>query len=231
MIHLSIGRRTRGKTTLAVWGANRIRRRMIFDPRGMCRFGTTVTTYDGLIGAYSDLCDGWRSEIVFTPDGDVQSGFELFAWHARQWVKRFPRRELAIVVDEAAFVSTDVESFMWVLRCSDPEIVQVFLTAHRPSDIRTNVRAIADHWFLFAVRQEHDLDVVISRCGPEVQRVVKELQGREFVHWDDTTSAATVNRYAAGWYWNLNPRTTGPRLVAASSPELHQGAAPALAAI
>lgn len=204
MINLDIGRREQGKTTLAYWAlTNRGAPRLIFDPRNMIARGSRVRSAESLAVAYGELLDGERSEITFNPPGDVQYGFALFSWYVRQWVETFPRRRLGVLVDEAAFVNTDVESFQWVLRCSSRERVHLWMTAHRPSDISTRVRAIADYWFLFAARQEHDIKVIGERCGSQVAGQVHQLASRQFVKWDDARGRHDVYLNPAQWYTPL----------------------------
>lgn len=227
MIYLNIGRRRQGKTTLTTFMARKVERRLMFDPRGLMQFGTTVHTRQQFIDAFTELVDGDRVEVVFTPNADLQKSFKLFAYYARAWVTRYGARSLAIVIDEVAFVDTDVEDFLWVLRCSDPSVHHVFVTAHRPADVSTRVRAIADHWLLFGVRQEHDLRVITERCGRPVAVRVSKLGPREFVHWDDAIGSANVFRDPAAWFvplgGNRAPAAAHTTVLADLSPAVDAG--------
>jgi hypothetical protein len=202
MIYVNLGRRRQGKTTLTAHMSRKVPARLIFDPRGLMQFGTTVHSRSALALAFEDLAEGTRQEIVYTPDQDLQAEFIAFSRYCRVWAVKHGQRPLAMVVDEAAFVDTDIEDFLWILRCSDPTRHHVFVTAHRPSDLSTRLRAIADHWLLFATRQEHDLAVINQRCGANVSRRVAQLQPREFVHWDDALGVYKhyPQRVAQSWH-------------------------------
>jgi hypothetical protein len=212
MIYLVFGRREQGKTTLAYWMARRAGPRLIFDPRGLIRLRSTVTHRIDLREAADELRAGERAEVVYTPyEDDLATAFTRFCGLARRWVFDDPRRPLAVLVDEVAFVSTDDLAFQWLLRCSSRSIVHVFVTGHRPVDVRPNVRAIADHWLLFAMRQEHDLQVLDERCSVEAVREVRTLQPRQFVQWDDTQARHKVFKNPQEWYIDLDPHNERSR--------------------
>jgi hypothetical protein len=77
--------------------------------------------------------------------------------------------------------------------------VHVLITAHQPKDIPTSIRSIADHWFVFYTTQQTDLDRIEEK-SPDAARLVRSLQGRDYVHWDDARAKLTVNRYASNWF-------------------------------
>lgn len=223
MILLSIGRRARGKTTLGCYVARRVSKRMIFDPRamiapagdmsahvtGLTSFKLAVTYLERRPGEPDAI-----NEVVYAPnDADLTAAFGAFSDAAREWVERYPRRPLAILVDEIAFVSLQAAAFQWVLRCSDPSQTHVILTCHRPIDVPVGVRAIADYWCLFAMRQEHDLRVIEERCSPAVSQRVRRLKGREFILWDESVGVSTEYLDAHAWYVPLRgaPGAPGPR--------------------
>lgn len=212
MIKLSIGRRAQGKTTLAYRWARTIRRRLIFDPRGMIKRGTSVGTREDLDRAFLELLDGERSELVYVPAGDVREEFEAFAWYVAEWIRERPRGRLAIMVDEAGFLGTSQETpaFMWACRCCDRDRVDILMTAHRPKDISTNIRAIADTWYVFPCRQEHDLAVIAERCGAGVADDVAQLRDRSYIEWDDATATATARLSPAEWFIDLRERSPAP---------------------
>lgn len=205
MIHLSIGRRGQGKTTLAYRWARTFERRLVFDPRGMIKRGTAVGSREDLDLAFVEFLDGDRTELVYVPAGDVRDEFIVFAWYVAEFIRERPRWRLAIMVDEAGFLgpAQETPAFMWACRCCDRDRVDIWMTAHRPKDISTNIRAIADTWRVFPCRQEHDLAVIGERCGDGVAGDVAQLQDRRFIEWDDAKAIATARVDPAEWFIDL----------------------------
>lgn len=237
MIYLVVGRREQGKTTLAYHMASRLPERVIFDPRGNIRHGLRVDTASEYLSAIKRMRLRVRdelppsnplvmdaeiryappvTEVVYTPRGDSQAGFEVFACGVQEWVREDFDRPLAVLIDEIAFADLSCEPFKWVARCCARERVQIILTCHRPSDIDTSTRAISDHWLLFPCRQEHDLEVIRRRCSERVATEVQQLERRQFVHWDDTAGHYKVVRNAASWHVELSPHPEAPRPPGAS---------------
>jgi hypothetical protein len=200
MIYLIIGRREQGKTTLALHMARKMPSRVIFDPRNTIRHGVKVRSSDEYKAGIEALKSGEISELVYTPRGNSQAGFEVFATGITGWVEEYYERPLAVLVDEIAFADLDSESFQWIARCCSREHLHILLTCHRPNDVDTSVRAISDHWLLFPCRQEHDLEVIRKRCNMDVAEEVQRLEPRQFVHWDDTKGEYQIVRRAAAWH-------------------------------
>lgn len=210
MIWLVLGRREQGKTTLAMSMALRVPQRLIFDPRAMIRPNDPRAEDGGQLSTMMDkLYRGEIDEVRFTPTGDVEDGFQVFASAAAAWVREDPARPLAVVIDEAGFLSRmdRVPPFMWLCRCSRRDVIQIIMTAHRPRDISTSVRAIADHWLIYACRQEHDLRVIEERCSLATLSAVQRLRDRQFVAWDDARGKSKLYPDPSTWYVNLeNPQ-------------------------
>jgi hypothetical protein len=162
-------------------------------------------------------------EVIYAPiDDDVAGAFEELSLQLKSFVLDAPpRRRLAVVVDETSLVDVMNGPFQWVLRCASRHDVHVMLTTHRPIDIPVTVRAIADHWLTFPVRQEHDLRVIAERCSPATADVVATLPDRTFAHWNDERATLRVNRVPAQWFiplmtpspMSLGSPTTEPALV------------------
>jgi len=207
MITLVIGRRVQGKTTLAYHLGRKKPTLVIFDPRG-----TFSNSEISEIEIYERL--DLDSQIVVHPEGKVSDSFINVCEAVKDWIRDNPGEPLAFLVDEARFIDSPSgvpESFDWIIRFSDPKIVDVLLTAHRPSDISVDIRAIADYWCIFRTTQEHDLKVIAERCGGEVADAVRMLGDREFVVWNDGLAKMHVNREPNSWYVALNsPETSEP---------------------
>lgn len=207
MIYLDIGRREQGKTTLGYYMVQRVTQRAIFDPRAMIRPGgarSVVVRADiELAPAFDALQDREIDEIIYTPPGNVQDGFALFSSELYAWVAGMPARPLGILVDEAGFVNLEIDHFLWVLRCSRRDVVMIVVTCHRPIDISTSIRAIADTWLLFPMRQEHDLRIIEQRCSPAVARQLEKLKPRQFVLWDDARAEWKLYGDPTRWYVRL----------------------------
>ena len=215
MIRLVIGRRRQGKTTIAVSMARKTTRRIVFDPRGLVKLtpGVRVDTSDvkPVILAIDSVMRGELPECVITPSLRVQDVFDLTCRRLFKWLHDEPRLSFALVVDELRFVKAmDSPEFEWLLRCSDSDRVHIIVTCHRPTDIPTDMRAIADTWIIFRVTQEHDLKVIESR-SIAAANAARGLGAREFVAWDDATGEFSTFRKPAQWFVALDdPRADDP---------------------
>jgi len=204
VIYLVLGRREQGKTTLAYSMARKFPLRLVFDPRGMIAQPDALQVRErgDLQPAVDELFFRQIDEVIFSPvEDDLSAAFADFAGEVKRWVIDRPSGDrLAVIVDEASFVDLNQPSWQWVLRCSPREQIHIFITAHRPADIPVIVRAIADHWLIFPMRQEHDLRVIAERCSPKTAETVAALGDREFAHWDDTTAKLRVMRRPDRWF-------------------------------
>lgn len=211
MIYLVIGRRERGKTTRAYSLARKVRKRVIIDPRRMIQREDVEIVHKSmeLRAALSDLqLDEAVNEIVYQPDDDdLEVAFGRFIATIKEFVIAHPRTQIAIVIDESSFFDLNDYRFQWLIKCTPRETVHIIITAHRPSDIPTGVRAIADHWLIFATTQEHDLKAIEQRSGsPRVLAAVRTLKDREYVHWNDAKGNYGIERDASSWYFAMRMR-------------------------
>lgn len=209
MIRLILGRKEKGKTTLAYHMARKVRALVIFDPRGMMRRpGAFVArTQDSLSRGMDALNDGEIRELVYTPSDHLPVAFAHFAAEVKRWIDETPDRPLAVLVDEISFVNLGEPDFAWALKCCRASVIHFFLTCHRPADVPVDVRAIADYWYLFQAHQEHDLDVLAERCSPAVAGRVAKLTGSEFVAWNNADGDGELRTYTdrTAWYVDLAP--------------------------
>lgn len=213
MVILNIGRRKRGKTTLAYYQALKVPQRFIFDPRAMIQRPGSVRVHSKSVlreRAFPALQEGEITELVYQPhDDDIQGAFAAFSKLAKEWITTTPEKPLAIMVDETSFVNLREPAFEWVLKCCESDRIHILLTCHRPADLPVGVRAIADRWCLFQTRQPHDLEVIEERCSPEVARAVQRIEGHTFVVWDDAHASAEVFTNAGAWHIRLKEDAPG----------------------
>jgi len=216
VIYLLIGRRERGKTTLAYSMARKVQKRVIIDARRMIKRVDVEHVYrrSEIHPALHDLVtDRAVNEVVYQPiDDDLDHAFEGFITAVKHRVISSPDVPLAIMIDEASFYNLEDSRFQWLAKCTQRDRVHILITAHRPADIPTSVRAIADHWCIFATTQEHDLKTIEQRAGsPRVPDAVRRLKDRDYVHWDDSKGAMQTCTDPTGWYVALNTIETKPR--------------------
>jgi hypothetical protein len=149
-----------------------------------------------------------------------QPFFEQVSRELKAWIREGSAPPLAFVVDELRFVDTKAEAFDWLTRCATREQIMIVGTAHRPSDVTVDLRAIVDVWCLFAMTQEHDLRVIEERCSIATAQLVRRLRPREFVVWDDTNGTRHLYRDPAAWHVPLQVATpTAAETVTAAFPD------------
>ena len=217
MIYLVIGRRKKGKTTIARHLSLKTEQRVSIDPRGLLPRDSTivVTSGTGVRGALLHH----TPDVTLVPRRDTQQDYEVAIDAVADYVEREQPRSLTVLIDETRFIPDLLTGGLdWILRCADPDCVNVIMTCHRPVDIKTDIRAIADHWLLFHMTQEHDLKVVEEKGGIKARNLVTRLPDRHFVDWNDAEGVITVYSDPSAWYTPL--RSTGePR----NAPELIGG--------
>lgn len=208
MIYLNVGRREQGKTTLAYYLVQSLPVRVIFDPRALFPAGVhgRATTPAAIQAGFDRLIDERRGELIITPDISLRECFEQTTGEVKSWIQdpHTANVPIAIIADELWMVCEQrgrvPESFDWLLRCATRQSVTIVCTAHRPSDIPTNIRAIADVWCLFHCTQEHDLEVIRDRCSDAVAAKVEKLGPRQFVAWDDTRGTWAFHQHPDRWF-------------------------------
>lgn len=232
MIHLALGRRQLGKTTLVYSMATKVPYRIILDPRGMIHTPHAVRVHDepGFINAIDEMHRSSISggsifrEIVWTPRENLAGALDTAAAEVTRWFEVRDDR-LMFVIDEARFFNNlgTSQPLDYVLRASPPTTIDVAITAHRPKDIPTDVRAISDYWLMFKHTQDHDLKVIEERCGVKVSQLVAALDKYQFVSWDDGAAVATAYTHPSTWFVPLSdgrPRETVPLLERGETVEL-----------
>lgn len=203
MITLVIGRRVRGKTTLGYAISLQKETRAIFDPRK--RLHTTSDIISSPETLY-DLLDQ-RSEVIVQPNDYIRQNFDRMTFEFFDWVEDNQAERAALMVDEARFLdlpNTEYPHMDKILKFTNPEMVDSIFTCHRPQDISTDIRALADYWCIFQTTQEHDLKVINERCGPQVVEIVKSLQGRDYLLWNDNDGTFVVKNDPIKWFVRLD---------------------------
>jgi hypothetical protein len=198
VIYVVIGRRELGKTTLARYLGHAREPRIILDPRAQWPAGEDVqdrVDEDETIGLLEE-----NRDVLVQPD-DLPAAVRALAYPARYYIGRSPTQTLTVIFDEAGLYPLELKtSWGWMMRCSPRERTTIILTAHRPADISTDVRALADVWCIFRTVQEHDLDAIEDRCGAEVRAIVQTLKPYEFVSWNDAKAEYQVHKNPKAWY-------------------------------
>lgn len=211
MIYVIIGRRELGKTTLARYLAHARSPRLTIDPRAQWPIPPGVTTPDDDDDEYPGVVYDVNPEHVLE---DLESGRDVLvqpnnlddaiaslAWPARRYITDGPDRQLTITFDEAGLYTNPLRSsWSWMMRCSPRDRTTILLTAHRPADVATDIRALADIWCIFRTTQVHDLDAIEDRCGAEVRAIVQTLKPYEFVSWNDAKAEMQVHKNPASWF-------------------------------
>lgn len=202
MITIINGRRTQGKTTLAYCISLRKPTRVIFDPRKAFRTTNKIISDPGLLYELMET----EPEVIVQPESNVQGMFQQTAQEFREWTLDNPQEPVCFLVDESRFIDTPnmfYEPFDQTLRFSESELIDVVMTSHRPSDIDVNIRAIADYLVFFRTTQEHDLKVIVQRCGEGVGEIVNNLPDKHFLLWDDGVAIYRVESNPEKWYVDI----------------------------
>lgn len=215
-IFINVGRRRLGKSTLARYMAHAKSPRIFIDPRAQWK-GLRVYRREEVESMLEDLEAG--RDIIVQP-AEKQNTIDALASVAALWFSEevLPEptpenpepegtRELSVVLDEAG--TYDLKSWDWFMRTCDVRRTSIILTAHRPKDLDTTVRAIADTWCIFRTTQKHDLDAIKDRTSEAVVREVQLLEPFEFVEWDDAQARMTVHKNPSAWREPRNVRLEG----------------------
>jgi hypothetical protein len=162
--------------------------------------------------AFRDGMDAFEAhevtEVILTPIGNVDSAFQVFCREAANYVRKNPDNCVGILIDEIRFMDLTNEDLDWILRCSSVENVHIVFTGHRPKDVPTDIRAIADRWCLFSFTLPRDVEIIEDQCSPKVAQAVQGLQARQFVTWDDRTASATFHRDPVVWFVETRQKGT-----------------------
>lgn len=219
MISIVLGRRSLGKSTLAYHLARdpeRPRKRLILDPRrNVRRLDVEIITRADELPEALDVLQHDRAlnEVVLQPiDEDLDAEFLSWTRTINAFIVAHPRVPLVVVYDEASFYPLLEPPFTWLCKCTDVDTIHVILTSHRPTheEIPTVIQSIADDFYLFGVTQHQDLKRIADRCGHRTAKLVRELTGREYVHWNDSQKELTVCTDPRSWHVGMRQVESAP---------------------
>jgi len=195
MIYLCLGRRELGKTTLARYLAAQRTPSLILDTRSQwpTRDPWRTVPHDEMLTALE------MGETIVVQPYDEQDSSDRAARVVREYLDAPVTRELSVVIDEAALID-DLKAWSYVFRGSPRMRTTIVLTTHRPQDLPTHLRAVADVWCLFRTTQEHDLKVIEARCGADVARLVQDLKPYHFVSWNDAKGVLREHHTPETWF-------------------------------
>jgi len=203
MVTVIIGFTGQGKSTLAYKVAQRSDTRVIIDPRN--QFNSTSDIVSGPSGLY-ELLDT-RYEVIVKPGRgfDVTETFDQVSGVIAEWIEDNPTEKISIIADESRLLGLDSKTvslnFDWIVRSArEGSPINVIITCHRPVDVNTNIRAIANRLVFFRVMLPNDLDSIESQCGPEVTVQVNKLLDRQFVVWNNSRQQWRKEIDPSGWY-------------------------------
>lgn len=206
MVTVIFGFTGQGKTTFASYISRKLTTRVIFDPR--MQLHTTSDILPNENGLY-ELLDN-RYEIIVQPGRgvEVQEDFDAVCRVLSDWIEDNPGEDVCLFIDEGRLVGLDSKSvslnFDWILRSArEGSSISVIITCHRPVDVSTNIRAIANRLVFFRVMLPGDLDAIESQCGPEVVREVKELVDFTFIVWNNSKQQWRKVSDPATWYVDI----------------------------
>jgi hypothetical protein len=213
MITVIIGFTGQGKSTLASFLAKCSTTRLIFDPR--LQFHTTSDVLPNEQGLTELLND--RYEVIVQPGRGVavEEDFDQVCRVLADWIEDNPGEDVCLLVDEGRLVGLDSKNvslnFDWILRSArEGSPISVIITCHRPVDVSTNIRAIANRLVFFRVMLPGDLDAIEAQCGPEVENEVKKLLDRQFITWNNSRQQWRKITDSDSWKTNLEQRETLP---------------------
>lgn len=193
MIFLIGGRREQGKTTLACHLASQRSPRLYIDPRRL--IAKDDEWCDSVEYALARLEAGLDAAV---PVRDLQKTVDETAVMVGDYIEYDRARTLTVVIDEAG-IPDSLRSWHYLFRTAPRQNTTFILTAHRPQDFDTTVRALADYWILFRTTQPHDLAAIADRCGASVAEDVSRLEQFHFIRWDDIRGESAICRRPQTW--------------------------------
>lgn len=206
MIYLVVGRREQGKSTLGLYLANARpdAHRVLVDPRSQF-----AQLSDEQILETPTLAEINEHASIIVRLNRVEEDFAWLMKNVRHLVATTPHVKRTLLLDEGRFLDLRNDDLDWIMRCAPRDVVDIIITAHRPSDFPVDVRAIADYWCIFSVTQEHDLGVIEDRCGTHARDQAQRLPPRHYLVWDDGRAQLSRCSAPARWHVSMRPALPG----------------------
>jgi hypothetical protein len=205
-LHVPVGRKEMGKTTLGYYMTAKAPKRVIFDPRRRIRRGGIMVTQGSHVDdAFVQLQErpGREVEIVYSPsENDIGAAFDLFASRVKDWIQTYGEvDELVVMVDEMAIAEVDRSpAFEWCVKCCESDRVHFVLTGHRTMDVPISIRTLVNHWYFFQTSEKRDLGIIEDIGGDPLADRVRTLQLRQFAHYDVGRQATLLHLNPSAWY-------------------------------
>lgn len=210
MIYIAIGRREKGKTTLAYRMLKNLPMRFVIDARRIVQPRDHQVIVENYVAGAADAMyeaiesNGQYNEVIYQPHEDrIDDAFAVWTKAIKNITIEFPHQRIGVLIDEASFYDLNDDTFQWLAKCTPRDTIHLFITAHRPTDIPPKIRSIADHWFVFHTTEKSDLDRIAEK-SPEAADAASKLRDRGYVHWDDTIAALETNMNSRSWFISLN---------------------------
>lgn len=222
MIAICLGRRELGKTTLALYMAQRHGQTLVLDTRALVPTAEPICELTQYDECWDRLTEEPRDPFIVIQPRQLQNWCNYAARLVLEWCEHSADHEkLAVIIDEAALM--DLDAWDEPIRTGPRDRLLLIFTAHRPQDLPTRIRALADYWCCFRMTQHHDLEALRLR-DDELPLEVCKLQPREFVLWDDAHGTMSIYRDPRVWYVPLVQlkKSTEPTAVLPAAPSVHR---------
>lgn len=204
-VRLIVGKQRKGKSTLAYHQARLEGKHVvIFDPRAQFDFERRGGGLAFGQGVFEDLIERGNFPVVFRPSKDVRESFADFVEVLLE------QRELAVIVDEVRYLMTAQaigEDLSVLLRAYGQQDHSIYLTAHRMAHIHGDVAEPADSIVFFGTHHNKSLERIADFTDEAVANEVRELKGRDFLEWFDSSETFVIQRDADSWRETISPQT------------------------
>ena len=224
MIILVMGRKEEGKSTLAMFLAQRIQRRVnghviaVFDPKHC--FNRWPKTSD--LDEFEELLTKTSTAVTYQPlpagqqtidDETIGEEFDAFMdalaidehLGRRSDARRHDLSPSIIIVDEFSYLERG-QAPAWIetlVRLARKPDVYLLLAAHRPVEFSTQLRSQADELFFFNQTAPADLRAIEEVASPEIAEVVRTLPKRHVVRYEVASRDSQVWATPEAWYVDL----------------------------
>ncbi len=208
---LILGRRTHGKTTLAVSMALAI--------------GWAVVIYD-----VKNNITAWPHRVVRSPEGlaelletpskdkvivyQPEDASEDFAGVVDElWDRGTPGRGIVFIVDEASWVQSPMRAhpkLEKLVRMGDEKKLRLIQTMHAPADSWSKTRSLASDGIIFRTTRPADLKAIQEQCEAvncdnDFLTALPSLDKHEFVHINMDEGTVERCNDSQSWFLDLYP--------------------------